>query len=598
MKRKLTLMFCALYSTFMAMSTEVEKNLVRYSLDESNMTATIIKSWASGNYVIPDKIIHKNKRYTVTCIGKRSFWSCAKLNSISIPNSVVRIEERAFVACPQLRSIEIPNNVKYIGEGAFDNCSRLTSINVVAANPKGKKQSSYVIPTGVTNIGDWAFAWNEKLSSVAIPSGVTSIGEWAFYGCKKIKAIFLPNSITSIGEYAFHSCEKLSSISIPANVTSIGNGAFTECNSLKEVRYPSTLNILLTGIPTTAKTIPYTVKTTPQPKPANTQDKKLAKISWLEGNLSAGQYTFKIGIKSESKIEKVDVYVNENLERGIVAIDNDGYDMVVNRTVDILEGQNNTIKIVVTNASGDAVEEKSVTYKDKKVTPSGQPKRIALVMGNANYKVATKLKNPVNDATDVATKLENLGFTVIRSMDQTYKGMDLAIRDFGNQAKGYDVALFYYAGHGMQYDGINYIIPIDADLHEQMDAKYHCVNMNEVLEKMDGAKCPMKIVILDACRNNPFRSWTIRGADAGLCNMNAPTGTFIAFSTAPGRTAFDGTGRNSPYTAAILQILDVPGLSLTDFFQEVLEKVAKDTKEQQNPWTSGSFRGKFFFNKK
>ena len=109
---------------------------------------------------------------------------------------------------------------------------------------------------------------------------------------------------------------------------------------------------------------------------------------------------------------------------------------------------------------------------------------------------------------------------------------------------------------------------------------------------------PMKIIILDACRNNPFRSWTVRGGSEGLCNMEGPEGTFIAFSTSPGKTALDGEGRNSPYTAAILQTLDEQNVLLETFFQKVSQKVYNSTKGRQSSWVTSSFRGDFYFNKK
>ena len=163
------------------------------------------------------------------------------------------------------------------------------------------------------------------------------------------------------------------------------------------------------------------------------------------------------------------------------------------------------------------------------------------------------------------------------------------------------MALFYYAGHGIRCEGINYLVPIDAELPDETSVKYNCTNANMVLDYMDKARCKMKIVILDACRNNPFeRSWNRSMDGHGLSIMDAPMGTFIAFSTAPGNVALDGKPgqRNSPYTAVLLEMLDEPNVSLTDFFQEVLERVAQYTNDKQIPWTSNSFRGKFYFNKK
>ena len=342
------------------------------------------------------------------------------------------------------------------------------------------------------------------------------------------------------------------------------------------------------GTATSEKTVTY-------------QNQDAATIDWLafSTKTTEKQFALKVGVKSTSKIESFSVSVNGIVDRGINPVKNDGYSLTIEKMLSLSEG-NNTVKVEVKNAGGVALSEKNVTFSPKKMTPIVQQKRIALVMGNANYKdIDKRLKNPVNDATDVAAKLESLGFNVIRSIDQTQQGMEAAIYDFGSKAKNYDVALFYYAGHGVGCNGSNYLIPIDATLPEESYVQYKCTNANLVLDLMEKAHCKMKIMILDACRNNPFaRSWNRSTGGGGLNHMNAPKGTFIAFSTAPGDVAQDGAERNSPYTGALLQTLDVPNLSITDFFQEVLEKVALKTNDRQNPWTSNSFRGKFIFNQK
>lgn len=334
---------------------------------------------------------------------------------------------------------------------------------------------------------------------------------------------------------------------------------------------------------------------------ARPREKHLATLTWLNTETVSYQknYTLNVGVKSDSKVGDVKLYVNGELDRGIAPVLNDGYDMKITRSLTLATGTN-AIKLIVSNADGESVLEREIVYKPQNTpTPYTQERRIALVMGNSDYKdYDKKLKNPVNDATDLSRKLESLGFTVIRAFDKTQQGMEKAINDFSNQVKNYDVALFYYAGHGMRCNGYNYLIPIDAVLADESDVKYKCVNANSVLDKMEKSNCPMKIVILDACRNNPFtRGWSRGIDDAGLGTMMAPKGTFIAFSTAPGEVAQDGKGRNSPYTKALLQALDVPNLSIMDFFQEVLIKVSDETNERQTPWTSNSFKGKFYFNK-
>ena len=338
-----------------------------------------------------------------------------------------------------------------------------------------------------------------------------------------------------------------------------------------------------------------------------------ASVTWLNNAYTTSQrnYTLKAGIKSASKIENVVVKVNGQADRGIKTVSNDDYDMTINRELTLAQGQN-TIRIEVTNAGGTVVSERTVTYSgetaaitDTQSTKTSdktkiKEKRVALVVGNSEYHDSSmKLANPSNDAKDIAARLSKLGFTVVRSLNQTKQGMDKAIQTFSSRAKGADVALFFYAGHGILYQGDNYLVPVDAQLPSEEYVKYNCTNANIVLDVMESLGCSMKIVILDACRNNPFaRSWYRSTGGGGLGVMNAPKGTFIAFSTSPGDVALDGTNgeRNSPYTTALLQTLDKHGLSITDFFQEVLELVATATNERQTPWTSNSFRGKFVFN--
>ena len=159
--------------------------------------------------------------------------------------------------------------------------------------------------------------------------------------------------------------------------------------------------------------------------------------------------------------------------------------------------------------------------------------------------------------------------------------------------------MFFYAVHGISCNGSNYLIPIDADLPEESYVQYKCTNANLVLDLMDKAQCQMKIVILDACRDNKFaKSWSRGVGGGGLSIMNAPRGTFISYSTGPGDVAQDGTGRNSPYTTALLQTLDIPNLLIGEVFDKVLEKVTASTNDRQWPWIGGSLRGKFIFNQK
>lgn len=334
----------------------------------------------------------------------------------------------------------------------------------------------------------------------------------------------------------------------------------------------------------------------PQPKLKST-----TVITFLDNASTANskEYQLKVGIKSNSKIEDVSVTVNGSQSRGINTVKSDGNDLTIDRKLILSEGVNKIV-VGVRNAEGVTTEEKTITCKPTSSAGASGNRRIALVMGNSNYlDINNRLKNPANDATDLAEKLQSLGFTVIRSIDQTKKGMKDAMREFGEKAKSYDVALFFYAGHGIQVNGCNYLLPTDAELPSADEVEDGCINVNFVLNKMEAAHCPMKIVILDACRDNPFaRSWSRGLSDHGLNITSPPKGTFIAYATSEGDVASDGKGRNSPYTTALLEQLDVPNQSLEKLFKNVLEKVTDITGEKQNPWTSGSFRGDFYFNQK
>lgn len=365
-----------------------------------------------------------------------------------------------------------------------------------------------------------------------------------------------------------------------------------------------------------------TTKTTTTPKTTTTTTTKTTKpkatVTWLSATSTTSQrkYNLQAGIKSTSKVENVVVKLNGQSDRGIKTVSSDGYDMKVNRALTLAQGPN-TIRIEVTNAGGTMATERTVTYMPATTTQKTEnvnrptktenvnrlqtgERRVALIVGNSNYTDSNmKLSNPVNDAADLTAELVKLGFVVVRSLNQTKQGLENAVQLFGSKAQDADVALFFYAGHGIQYQGDNYLVPIDAKLPSEEYVKYNCTNAGLVLDVMEKAGAKMKIVILDACRNNPFaRSWYRGSESTGLGAMNAPKGTFIAFSTSPGEVALDGgtNKRNSPYTTALLQTLQKKGLSITDFFQEVLERVATATKEKQTPWTSNSFRGKFVFN--
>lgn len=222
-----------------------------------------------------------------------------------------------------------------------------------------------------------------------------------------------------------------------------------------------------------------------------------------------------------------------------------------------------------------------------------QSSRHALVIGNAAYQSAP-LKNPANDAYDMSRTLRALGFDVIHKENVGQKDMEKAIRDFGRRLRKGGVGLFYYAGHGMQVNGRNYLIPIDAEIYEEKDIKYEAVDAGRILDEMHTAGNNLNIVFLDACRSNPFvRSF--RTSERGLARMAGPTGTLIAYSTAPGMVAADGEDKNAVYTKYLLKHITTPGLTVEQILKKVRVDVMRETGNKQVPWEASSLTGDFYF---
>lgn len=222
--------------------------------------------------------------------------------------------------------------------------------------------------------------------------------------------------------------------------------------------------------------------------------------------------------------------------------------------------------------------------------------RLALVIGNSDYTTAP-LPNPVNDAVLMTSTLEDLGFTVKSYTDLDRRNLQRAVVDFGKTLETAGegaVALIYYAGHGVQIDGENYLIPVDAQISDPLDVKIEGIRASTVLETLNRYDDGLNIVVLDACRDNPFESST-RSSAGGLARMDAPTGTLVAFSTAPGRVAEDGRGGNSPYTKALAKSMRIPGLKVEDVFKRVRVEVLERTNRRQVPWESSSLVGDFYF---
>jgi carboxyl-terminal processing protease len=224
--------------------------------------------------------------------------------------------------------------------------------------------------------------------------------------------------------------------------------------------------------------------------------------------------------------------------------------------------------------------------------------RVALVIGNSHYgKEIGSLPNPVNDANLIAQALQQTGFQVIKVTDADQKQMKRAIADFGDKLASAGVnatGLFFYAGHGVQVRGMNYLVPVGADISKEADVDIESVSADTVLQQMEFAGSRVNIVILDACRNNPLGRG-VRSLSRGLAPMDAAQGTFVAYSTAPGQVASDGSGKDSPYSAALAKIIVQPGLGIEEVFRDVRAQVMNATDEKQVPWDSSSLTAPFYF---
>lgn len=231
------------------------------------------------------------------------------------------------------------------------------------------------------------------------------------------------------------------------------------------------------------------------------------------------------------------------------------------------------------------------------VWPASAEERLALVIGNGAYESIVALENPVNDALLISERLETAGFEVIKVLDADKAGMIRAISAFGRRMRNLGpetTGLFYYAGHGVQSFGSNYLLPIDAELEDAADLPLVGLDAESVLQQMYSARNGRNIVVLDACRNNPFeqiREFT----DNGLAEMRAPTGSFLSYATAPGDVALDGLGGNSPFTRALAESLVVPGLPIEQVFKQVRVSVIEETDGAQTPWDTSSLTEEFYF---
>jgi uncharacterized caspase-like protein len=228
-------------------------------------------------------------------------------------------------------------------------------------------------------------------------------------------------------------------------------------------------------------------------------------------------------------------------------------------------------------------------------SPADAGVRLALVLGNAKYEAVPALDNPSNDAADLAQALRRVGFEVIEQRDANREAMAKAVRDFSQRLRGADVALFFYAGHGLQMNGENYLLPVDARIETAADVRFNTINLSDIQQEMEGSG-RANIIILDACRNNPFTEKLSRGGRGattrGLGRIDATgEGSLIVYSTQPNNVALDGAGRNSPFTEALLKYVGTPGLEVRQMISKVRGDVLQATDRRQTPWDSSSLVG-------
>lgn len=302
-------------------------------------------------------------------------------------------------------------------------------------------------------------------------------------------------------------------------------------------------------------------------------------------------------IALEGRVVDEDGIAQLTLDRSLIPFEKDGSfqtDLMIadtQRTI-IIEVLDSLHNLTFRNIPIHDIQLTSQIYTE----PYKKTRRIALLIGNKDYQHGSVLRNPINDVRAMAALLSGLDFTVMKYENCSQKEMKKAINLFGSRLDSFDVSLFFYAGHGLQVDGLNYLVPIDAQLLNENDVEYDCIQANRVASKFEHVSTSTNIMILDACRDNPFeRSWKRGTRGNGLAFMNAPSGSLIAYSTSPGRTASDGDGSNGLYTEALLEYIAQSGLTVEDVFKRVRLQVMQKSNNRQIPWESTSLLGDFYF---
>ncbi len=263
------------------------------------------------------------------------------------------------------------------------------------------------------------------------------------------------------------------------------------------------------------------------------------------------------------------------------------------RNIKLEEGENQ-IMLLVKDDFGESSFSRKIIYKSNKKVYRG----LALVIGNSQYLNTTNLKNPSNDANAMAEAFETLGFEVMHSENLSKEEMKKAIGFYLAKLRNYETGIFFYAGHGIQYNGKNYLIPVDAKLTKNDHIDEQCIDTGGLLTNMNLMKLATSIMILDACRNNPFEKVGQRVTDtnSGLTGTDAPAGSIVAFATAPGKTASDGSSTNGLYTQEIIKGIYKPNVKVEELFKRVRVNVMNQSNNGQIPWETSSLIHDFYFN--
>jgi formylglycine-generating enzyme required for sulfatase activity len=249
-----------------------------------------------------------------------------------------------------------------------------------------------------------------------------------------------------------------------------------------------------------------------------------------------------------------------------------------------------TLSVMLSSPANADSKERAI----KNLTSQNIERRVAIVIGNSDYSFSP-LKNPVNDAKSVTKALKRLNFKVYDYYNLSREDIMRAVNRFTESENRGGTALFFYAGHGVQSNGNNYLVPINSNIKTETDIEFESVNMNRVIGKMNEAGNRVNIVIMDACRNNPFES-KYRSVSGGLATVDAPIGSFIAYATAPGSVAADGDDENGVFTKAFINVLEnTKGITIEKAFKLIRSSVRQATEGKQIPWTSSSMEGDFFF---